>query len=60
MKLGQLFFHWDQIHQDTPNLLDRFSQAEMAYVRLKEMRWADRPSYCWCEDGLAQLFLELL
>lgn len=32
MKLSQLFSHWDQVHQGTLDLLDRFSQAEMAYL----------------------------
>lgn len=31
MKLSQLFSHWDQVHSDTLETLDKFSESELTY-----------------------------
>jgi hypothetical protein len=32
MRLNELFSHWDQIHKDTLEVIDRFSEAELTHV----------------------------
>jgi uncharacterized damage-inducible protein DinB len=32
MRLDKLFSHWDQIHKDTLEVIDRFSEAELTHA----------------------------